>query len=449
MDLHTSAPPTQWTELATQWQDLGGRWARWWEQLAVATQPAGMVGPAMGASGLTLPTFPAAHIEPIAAAALTEQYNRKFEALWLHALQGTPATAPHEHRDRRFASKEWREQPYFLLLKDAYLLYAEYLHQLVALAQGEALERKRLAFLVDQYIDAIAPSNFLATNPDALKLALDSGGASLAQGLSNLAADAQRGRISMTDETAFAVGVNLAITPGSVVYRNELIELIQYAPTTKTVFKRPLLIVPPCINKYYILDLQPENSFVRYAVEQGHTVFMVSWRNVRPEQAPGALRWDDYLENGRVDGDRPASAKDITASKRSRQRPGLLRRRHAARVRRWRYRPRRHASTRRQRHLPHHHARFLRSRARSASTSSHATALAGARAGHCAPADGSRGANWRTPSRACAPTIWSGTTWSATISRARRPRPSTCCTGTATPPTCPARCTRRTCATCI
>ncbi|MEO8738457.1 MAG: class I poly(R)-hydroxyalkanoic acid synthase [Casimicrobiaceae bacterium] len=290
------APPAQWTELAAQWQDLGGRWARWWQQLATAAQPAGMAAPGVGNAGLSLPAFPAAHIDPLAAAALTDQYNRKFEALWLQALQGAPAPTPGEHRDRRFASKEWREQPYFTLLKEAYLLYSEYLHQLVELAQGEAAEQKRLAFLVDQYVDAIAPSNFLATNPDALKLALDSGGASLAQGLTNLAADAQRGRISMTDETAFAVGVNLAITPGSVVFRNELVELIQYAPRTKTVFKRPLLIVPPCINKYYILDLQPENSFVRYAVEQGHTVFMVSWRNIGSAQ--GTLGWDDYLQDG-------------------------------------------------------------------------------------------------------------------------------------------------------
>ena len=309
MNLPTAAPTTQWTELATQWQDLGGRWVRWWQQIATATQPAGMVAPGAGNSGLSLPAFPAAHIDPLAAAALTEQYNRKFEALWLQALQGAPAAA-HEQRDRRFASKEWREQPYFMLLKDAYLLYAEYLHQLVEMAQAEPAERKRLAFLVDQFIDAIAPSNFLATNPDALKLALDSGGASLAQGLSNLAADAQRGRISMTDETAFEVGVNLAITPGSVVYRNELIELIQYAPTTRTVFKRPLLIVPPCINKYYILDLQPENSFVRYAVEQGHTVFMVSWRNIGSAQ--GTLGWDDYLQDGVLTA--IERARDIAAS---------------------------------------------------------------------------------------------------------------------------------------
>jgi poly[(R)-3-hydroxyalkanoate] polymerase subunit PhaC len=125
---------------------------------------------------------------------------------------------------------------------------------------------------------------------------VESGGASVAQGLANLIGDAQRGRITMTDESAFEVGRNLAVTPGSVVFRNDLIELIQYAPTTPEVYKRPLLIIPPCINKYYILDLGPENSFVRHAVASGHTVLMISWRNI-PSQL-GHLTWDDYLEQG-------------------------------------------------------------------------------------------------------------------------------------------------------
>ena len=145
-------------------------------------------------------------------------------------------------------------------------------------------------------MDALAPTNFLATNPEVLNRALSTEGASLAQGLANLAADAQRGRISMSDERAFEVGRNLAVTPGSVVFRNELIELLQYTPTTARVRRRPLVIVPPCINKYYILDLQPENSFVRWAVGEGHTVFMVSWRNIPAEL--GSLTWDDYLEQG-------------------------------------------------------------------------------------------------------------------------------------------------------
>ncbi len=310
MDAKATPSSNEWTALQAEWQALGQQWSHWWTQTT-----AGIPGAApffgSGNSPIALPALPAAWIEPAAAAALTEQFNLKFEALWLRTLQGAAPDAKMAHRDRRFATREWQEQPYFALLKDAYLLYAEYLNELAALAQSDATTKKRIEFMVHQYIDAIAPSNFLATNPDALKLALESGGASLAKGLSNLVADAQRGRIAMTDESAFAVGVNLAVTPGSVVFSNDLIELIQYAPTTKQVFRRPLVIIPPCINKYYILDLQPDNSFVRYAVDQGHTVFMVSWRNI--PAGLGTLHWDDYLEAGVLTA--IEQVRDITASK--------------------------------------------------------------------------------------------------------------------------------------
>jgi polyhydroxyalkanoate synthase subunit PhaC len=310
LNARATPSPNEWTALQAEWQALGQQWAHWWTQTAAGV-PGAAPFFASGNSPIALPALPAAWIEPAAAAALTEQFNLKFEALWLRTLQGTAPDAKMAHRDRRFATREWQEQPYFALLKDAYLLYAEYLNELAALAQSDAATKKRIEFMVHQYIDAIAPSNFLATNPDALKLALESGGASLAKGLSNLAADAQRGRIAMTDESAFAVGVNLAVTPGSVVFSNELIELIQYAPTTKQVFRRPLVIIPPCINKYYILDLQSDNSFVRYAVDQGHTVFMVSWRNI--PAALGTLHWDDYLEAGVLAA--IEQVRDITASK--------------------------------------------------------------------------------------------------------------------------------------
>ena len=310
-----------------------------------------------GNSSIALPTLPAAWIEPAAAAALTEQFKLKLDALWLQirsrAHRRMPTTRIATAGSPRGNGRSSRT---FALLKDAYLLYAEYMSELVELAQADAACKKRLEFIVRQYIDAIAPSNFLATNPDAMKLALESGGASLAQGLSNLAADAQRGRIAMTDESAFEVGVNLAVTPGSVVFRNELIELIQYAPTTKQVFRRPLVIIPPCINKYYILDLQPDNSFVRYAVEQGHTVFMVSWRNI--PTALGSLRWDDYLEDGVL------TAIDQVARhhrQQYRQRARLLRRRHAARVRAGGAGGAACQSGR-QRDVPDHHARFHRPR---------------------------------------------------------------------------------------
>jgi polyhydroxyalkanoate synthase len=300
MAMEEKTPGNDWAELVPEWQAMGRQWLQWWSPGNAPTMPAAMPLE-WGNAALSVLSPNGAWIDPVAAAELTERYNVRLEALWQRALTGeaVPASetgAATHVRDRRFGAKEWHEQPFFAWLRDSYLLYADYVRELAALAQGDAGAKKRLRFLAQQYADAIAPSNFLATNPEALKLALESGGASVAQGLANLIGDAQRGRIAMTDESAFAVGGNLASSPGSVVYRNELIELIQYAPTTAEVHKRPLLIVPPCINKYYILDLRPENSFVRHIVAAGHTAFMVSWRNI--PAALGHLTWDDYLEQG-------------------------------------------------------------------------------------------------------------------------------------------------------
>jgi polyhydroxyalkanoate synthase subunit PhaC len=290
----TQEAANEWSDLAHRWQDVGAQWTQLWADAALGTMrtiPVGLPSPSMSSQ------LPPVAIDPAAAAQLTERYTRRFEELWAHAAEGRTEPVPaHAPADRRFSDKAWREHPYFAWLRDAYLLYGEYVRELAALAQTDDATKRRLVFLAQQYVDAISPSNFLATNPEALQRALATGGTSIAQGLSNLISDAQRGRIAMTDESAFEVGRNLATTPGSVVYRNPLIELIQYAPTTREVASRPLLIVPPCINKYYILDLQPENSFVRYSVAEGHTVFMISWRNIPPEL--GGLTWDDYLEQG-------------------------------------------------------------------------------------------------------------------------------------------------------
>ena len=300
MKTHTSAD--DWIELAEQWQALGRQWADWWTRGEAAAALSTQSPLQAGNAALAVLAPAEAWIDPAAAAELAERYNRRFEALWQRAIaRGAGEPSPHgesapELHDRRFGAKAWREDPYFAWLKDAYLLYAQYVLELAELVQCAADAKRRIRFLARQYADAIAPSNFLATNPEALQLAVESGGASLAQGLANLIGDAQRGRIAMTDEAAFEVGRNLALTPGDVVFRNDLIELIQYAPTTAEVYKRPLLIVPPCINKYYILDLRPENSFVRYAVASGQTVFMVSWRNI--PQHLGHLTWDDYLDQG-------------------------------------------------------------------------------------------------------------------------------------------------------
>jgi polyhydroxyalkanoate synthase subunit PhaC len=230
--------------------------------------------------------------------ALHAAFAPRVQQLWMAAHAGAvpSASTATTGDDKRFASAAWREQPYFAWLRNAWLLYGEYLMALASLARLPPAEKHRLEFSVRQFVDAMAPTNFPATNPDVLARAIETEGASLAEGLRNFLTDVGKGRITMSDESAFDVGRNLAVTPGSVVFRNDLIELIQYDATTPRVARRPLLVVPPCINKYYILDLTPANSFVRHAVAQGHSVFMISWRNV--PAALGKLTWDDYLEQG-------------------------------------------------------------------------------------------------------------------------------------------------------
>ena len=230
-------------------------------------------------------------------AALQSAYLEMQAKLW-HALMSgrSEALAAPEPGDRRFGHREWRDNPYYDYLKQSYLLASRYFQDLVEQAALDAPAKERARFAVKQWLDAMCPANFPATNPAALEQALETRGESLTRGLANLLADVQRGRISQTDEAAFEVGRNLAVTPGAVVFENDLMQLIQYSPSTAQVAQRPLVMVPPCINKYYILDLQPENSFVAHAVSSGHTVFMVSWRNVGPEQ--GHYGWDDYLELG-------------------------------------------------------------------------------------------------------------------------------------------------------
>ena len=238
--------------------------------------------------------------DPAQWTALQASYAEKQSRLWASLLAQQPAAEPQvvpEPGDRRFAGAEWRVNPYYDYIRQSYLLAARFITELVESVQLEAQAKERLRFAVKQWIDATSPANFPATNPEALRAALETRGESLTRGLANLMADLRKGRISQTDESAFEVGRNLAVTPGAVVYENDLIQLIQYAPATPQVRKRPLLMVPPCINKFYILDLQPENSFVRYAVEQGNTVFTVSWRNITEDSLSG-LDWDDYLTDG-------------------------------------------------------------------------------------------------------------------------------------------------------
>ncbi|MBK8741183.1 MAG: class I poly(R)-hydroxyalkanoic acid synthase [Betaproteobacteria bacterium] len=249
---------------------------------------------------------PAADLDPFAALAATaktlaemqQEYIRQMAGMWL-ALPGLAAMVPGAapaSTDKRFAGAAWQADPRFDLLTNGYLSYAKFLQGSVEAATVDDKAKDQLRFAVRQYIDAMSPANFLASNPEAIQLALETGGQSLVEGMGLFFKDAAKGRVSMTDETAFEVGVNVGVTPGSVVFENELIQVIQYDAQSATVHERPLVIIPPCINKYYILDLKPSNSFVRHAVEQGHTVFMASWRNITPDL--GALTWDDYLQDG-------------------------------------------------------------------------------------------------------------------------------------------------------
>lgn len=253
---------------------------------------------AMEQAGLSMPPLDA-DAEPLTR--LQQEFARQHALLWSNLVQrkpdepGQPVVAV--DRDRRFSAPEWAESPVYDYMRQAYLINASFLSRAVeALPITDTQARNRMQFVTRQYIDAMSPANYAATNPEFVKAAVESKGESITKGLLNLITDMEKGRISMTDDTAFEVGRNLAVTPGTVVFENELLQLIQYTPTTEKVAERPLLIVPPCINKYYILDLQPENSFVRYIVEQGISVFLISWRN--PGVAQGKLGWDDYVEDG-------------------------------------------------------------------------------------------------------------------------------------------------------
>jgi poly[(R)-3-hydroxyalkanoate] polymerase subunit PhaC len=198
--------------------------------------------------------------------------------------------------DRRFNGTEWRENALYSILKQYYLLNSRYCTDFVEALDLDEKEKHRLRFFTRQFVEAMSPTNFVATNPDVIKLVTDTEGQSLKTGLENLMADLGKGNLTITDEGAFEVGRDVATSKGAVVFENDLFQLIQYEPATEQVAVRPLLIVPPCINKFYILDLQPANSFVRFAVEHGLTVFMVSWRN--PDASCGHFGWDDYVEHG-------------------------------------------------------------------------------------------------------------------------------------------------------
>jgi polyhydroxyalkanoate synthase len=203
--------------------------------------------------------------------------------------------------DKRFRDEMWKENEVFDFIKQSYLLSARFVQDVVKHVDGlDPKTAQKVDFYARQFVDAMSPSNFLMTNPEVLRKTAETGGENLLKGLSNLLADLERGKgklsIKMTDTDAFTLGENIGVSPGKVIYQNDLMQLIQYAPTTDTVLKRPLLIAPPWINKFYILDLRPKNSLVRWAIAQGHTVFMISW--VNPDERLSQKDFEDYMKEG-------------------------------------------------------------------------------------------------------------------------------------------------------
>ncbi len=235
---------------------------------------------------------PKVSIAPDKLQAIQKQYLMEVADLWRNGFGATQDRTV----DKRFSSEAWGSNPLSSFAAAVYLLNARTLLGLTEAVDGDEKTRARLRFAVEQWAAATSPSNLLAFNAEAQKRAMETKGESIAKGLQNLLKDMQQGHLSMTDESAFEVGRNVATSEGAVVFENDLFQLLEYKPLTAKVYERPFLLVPPCINKFYILDLQPENSLVRHAVTQGHTVFLISWRNPMAEQA--GLTWSDYIEEG-------------------------------------------------------------------------------------------------------------------------------------------------------
>lgn len=263
--------------------------AQGWNQALASLQA---MGKGDGNGNGTPWQIPQISFDPEQLQAMQQQYVSQAADLWQKGF------AAHSLGDRRFAGEAWGSNPVASFSAAVYLLNARTMMALAEAAQADAKTRARLRFAVEQWMAASAPSNFLAFNAEAQQKAIDTQGESIARGLQNLVEDIRQGHLSMTDERAFEVGRNVATTEGAVVFENELFQLLEYKPAGTKVYERPFLLVPPCINKFYILDLQPDNSLIRYAVEQGHRVFVVSWRN--PDESLREATWDDYIENAAI-----------------------------------------------------------------------------------------------------------------------------------------------------
>ncbi len=266
-----------WSQAAEQFKKQFGDS---WSQALAAFQNMDM-----GSAGTKALQF-----SPAKLADLQKNYLEEASRLWNDSLHANPPL-----KDRRFAAEAWAHNPIAAYTAAAYLLNARTLMGLADAVDADAKTRARIQFAVEQWVAASSPSNYLALNAEAQKKAIDTQGESIAKGIQNLMHDIRQGHVSMTDESLFEVGKNVATTEGRVVFENDYFQLIEYKPLTAKVHERPFLLVPPFINKFYILDLQPENSFIRYCVAQGHRTFVVSWRN--PDQSHSNTTWDDYVEH--------------------------------------------------------------------------------------------------------------------------------------------------------
>jgi polyhydroxyalkanoate synthase subunit PhaC len=249
-------------------------------------------GPANAVNNAPLPT-----LSPERMLEMQQEYVSRLGSLFSDFIdRPDKTTAP--IKDNRFSDPAWQQNSMASFAARTYLLNAEFMNRLAESVEADRKTRDRLKFAVSQFMDAASPSNFLALNPRAQQRLVETKGESLRTGLENLFNDVAKGKISQSDESAFEIGHNVATSEGQVVCQNRLMQLIQYKPLTGKVHARPFVFVPPCINKYYILDLQPDNSMIRYAVEQGHTVFVVSWKN--PQQSESKVTWDEYVEEGPI-----------------------------------------------------------------------------------------------------------------------------------------------------
>ena len=290
-----------WAEVARQFQEtLGASMQKAVAAMSGASTTMPPVVPTVLMQGLpnAMDALPALQFDPAKMLEIQQAYIKDASTLWNNGLSPQSESAS-ASTDRRFASEAWHTNPLSHFSASAYMLNSQALMGMADAVEGDEKTKARVRFAVEQWLAAAAPSNFLALNAEAQQKAIDTKGQSIAQGLQNLMHDMRQGHVSMTDESNFEVGKNVATTEGSVVFENAYFQLLEYKPLTAKVYEKPLLLVPPCINKFYILDLQPANSLIRYAVEQGHRTFVVSWRN--PDESMQDKTWDDYIENAAIE----------------------------------------------------------------------------------------------------------------------------------------------------